>query len=77
MAGAQDVLRSTMERTVERQIETGTQTVTLQGRVDDTHDWVDITQTSADDASLITVLPEMRVVTSATSGGSSVVTVAR
>jgi len=51
---------------------TGTQTVTLQGRIDDTHDWVDILSTSTDEASLITLLPELRVVTSATSGGSSV-----
>jgi hypothetical protein len=52
---------------------TGTQTVSLQGRIDNDHDWGAIKEISATEPPfLFTLAPEIRVVTTATSGGSSV-----
>ena len=55
---------------------TGTQTVTLQGRIDSAHDFVDILTTATTVATLVSMLPQLRVVTTGTSGGSSVSTLA-
>jgi hypothetical protein len=55
---------------------TGTQTVTLQGRIDTNHSYVDIVAFTATGATLISMLPQIRVVTSGTSTGSSISTLA-
>ena len=55
---------------------TGTQTVTLQGRIDSAHDFVDVLSVSVTTATLVSMLPQLRVVTTGTSGGSSVSTLA-
>jgi len=55
---------------------TGTQTVTLQGRIDSAHDWVTIKELSESGLFLFTCPPWLRAVTSGTSGGSSVTSVA-
>lgn len=54
---------------------TGTQTVDLQGRVDENHDWVSINQVTASAVFYFSVPGQLRVVTSGTAGGSSVTSV--
>ena len=54
---------------------TGTQIVALQGRVSDDHDWVEIGNSSVDTIFLFTSTPQLRAVTTGTSGGSSRTTV--
>jgi hypothetical protein len=53
----------------------GTQTVTLQGRISSAHDWIDINSVTSSEIFLFTLPGELRVVTSGTSGGSSVTSV--
>ena len=55
---------------------TGTQTVTLQGRINSSHDWVTINSTSTTDLFFFTIPGQVRAVTSGTSTGSSVTTIA-
>jgi len=54
---------------------TGTQTVTVEGRLSDDHDWFTILTTAVDTAVMCLIMPQMRAVTSGTSGGSSVTSV--
>lgn len=54
---------------------TGTQTVTLQGRISADHDWVTINSTSTTDLFFFTVPGQIRAVSSGTSTGSSVTSI--
>lgn len=54
---------------------TGTQTVTLNGRIGDAHNWVAIQAATADELFLFTNPGELQVVTTGTTGGSSITSV--
>lgn len=73
--GEANVLPSSRQQMVGQISITGTQTVTLQGRINSSHDWVDIESVTASTLFLFTNPGEVRAVTTSTSGGSSVTSV--